>query len=156
MTAAHLSGTSWLCGPAFLKQIQQTHHEECSFKLVNPSLDVEIRPQVSTMKTTTLSKQLGSHLTHIACLFQKTPATQVSSCKGCITATQPFQSRISQELRDLSSMQFKTHAQEYTCVRQGGNLPKDSPLKALDPFIDADSLLRVGGLSEKQNSSQRR
>lgn len=162
VTAAHLSGTSWLCEPAFLKQIQQIHYEECSFELVNPSLDAEIRPQVSTMKTTMLSKQLGSQrvskfsswktLIHaiahliLLVLFQKTPATQVSSCKGwhhCHTAI---------SVEDLSraktliihAVQEEVYAQEYACVRKGEKLPKDSPLKAFDPFIDADSLLRVG------------
>lgn len=79
-------------------------------------------------------------------LFQKTPATQVSSCKGwhhCHTAI---------SVEDLSraktliihAVQEEVYAQEYACVRKGEKLPKDSPLKAFDPFIDADSLLRVG------------
>lgn len=164
MTAAHLSGTSWLCGPAFLKEIQQTHHEEYNFELVNPASDAEIRPQVSTMKTTMSSKQLGSQrfskfscwkslihaiarLTHIACLFRKTPATQVSSCKGwhhCHTAIS-VEELSRAEASIIRAVQEETYAQEYACIRQGGNLPKDSPLKALDPFIDVDGLLRVGG-----------
>lgn len=60
VTAAHLSGTSWLHGPTFLKHPQQANPEESTFELVNPSLDVELHPQVSTMKTTMVSKQLGA------------------------------------------------------------------------------------------------
>lgn len=37
------------------------------------------------------------------------------------------------------------YAQEYACVKKGENLPRNSPLKALAPFIEADGLLRVGG-----------
>lgn len=163
-TAAHLSGTSWLCGPAFLKHPQQAHHEKCSFELVNPSLDAEIRPQVATMKTTMSSKQLGSQrfskfsswqslihaiarLTHIAHLFQKNPATKVSGCKGwhhCHTAVSVEElSRAKRTI--IHAVQEETYAHEYACVRNGENLPKDSPPRALDPLIDADGILRVGG-----------
>lgn len=178
VAAAQLSGTSWLCGPAFLKQIQHTHHEQHSFELVNPSLDTEIRPQVSTMKTTMLSKQLGSQrfskfsswkslihaiarLTHIARLFQKTSATQVSICKGwhhCHAAIS-VEDLSKAKASIIRAVQEEMYAQEYACVRKGEKLPKDSPLKNLDPFIDADNLLRVGGRireAEKQNSSQRK
>ena len=54
VTAAHLSSTSWFHGPAFLKHPQQAVPEESTFELLNPSLDTEIRPQVSTMKMSIL------------------------------------------------------------------------------------------------------
>lgn len=164
VTAAHLSGTSWLHGPTFLKHPQQANPEENTFELVNPSLDAEIRPQVSTMKTTMLSKQLGSQrfskfsswnslihaiacLTHIAHSFKTNLATKDSGCKGwhhCHTAISVQE--LSQAKRTIiNAVQEETYAQEYACVRKGENLPKDSPLKTLNPFIDVDGLLRVKG-----------
>ncbi|KAK0156616.1 hypothetical protein N1851_000047 [Merluccius polli] len=146
VTATHLSSTSWFHGPTFLKHPQQAVPEESTFELLNPSLDTEIRPQVSTMKTSILSKQLGSQrfskfsswnslihaiarLTHIARLFKTCPQTKSRGCKGwhfCHTAI---------SVEEL--LQAKR--------TKGEALPKESPLKALDPFIDADGLLRVGG-----------
>lgn len=158
VSAAHLSTTNWLCGPSFLKQSQQTHGEECSFELVNPSSDAEIHPLVSTMKTTMLSNQLGSErvskffswkslihaiarLSHIAHLFKKTSTIQASSCKSwhhCQTAVS-----VEELARAKGSItcavQEETYAQEYACITKGEKLPKDSPLKASDPFIDADA-----------------
>lgn len=149
--AAHLSSTNWLCGPPFLKQSQNTD-EQCSFELVNPSSDAEIRPLVSTMKTTTSSNELGSQrfskfsswkslvhaiarLTHIVVgkgwhhCHTAISVEELSRAKGCI----------------IRVVQEETYEQEYACLRKEEQLPKDSPLKALDPFIDADGLLRVGG-----------
>ena len=164
VTAAHLSDTSWLGGPTFLKQPLQIRSEEGIFELVNPSSDEEIRPLVSTMNTTVLSKQLGSQrfskfsswnslthaiarLIHITCFFQKNPATKASGCKGwhhCHTAISVDE--LSRSKRTIiHAVQEETYAQEYTCLKKGENLLKDSPLKALDPFIDTDGLLRVGG-----------
>ena len=164
VTAAHLSSTSWFHGPAFLKHPQQAAPEESTFELLNPSLDTEILRQVSTMKTSILSKQLGSQcfskfsswnslihaiarLTHIACLFKTCPQTKGRGCKGwhlCHTAISV--DKLLQAKRTvIHAVQEETYAQEYACIKKGEALPKDSPLKALDPFIDADGLLRVGG-----------
>ncbi|KAJ7993986.1 hypothetical protein DPEC_G00261260 [Dallia pectoralis] len=135
---------------------------------MNPSLDAEIRPQVSTMNTSTSSKQLGSQrfskfsswnslthalarLIHIARLFQMKPANRTSCCKGwhhCQAAISV--NELSQSKRTIiHAVQEETYSQEYDCLRKEESLPKDSPLKALDPFIDADGLLRVGGRIRK-------
>ncbi|KAJ7983969.1 hypothetical protein DPEC_G00204560 [Dallia pectoralis] len=135
---------------------------------MNPSLDAEIRPQVSTMNTSTSSKQLGSQrfskfsswnslthalarLIHIARLFQMKPANRTSCCKGwhhCQAAISV--NELSQSKRTIiHTVQEETYSQEYDCLRKEESLPKDSPLKALDPFIDADGLLRVGGRIRK-------
>lgn len=45
----------------------------------------------------------------------------------------------------IHAVQEETYAQEYACLTKGEKLPKDSSLKTLDPFIDVDGLLRVGG-----------
>ncbi|KAK0139045.1 hypothetical protein N1851_024400 [Merluccius polli] len=164
VTAAHLSSTSWFHGPAFLKHPQQAVPEESTLELLNPSLDTEIRPQVSTMKTSILSKQLGSQrfskfsswnslihaiarLTHIARLFKTCPQTKSRGCKGwhfCHTAIS-VEELLQAKRTVIHAVQEETYAQEYACIKKREALPKDSPLKALDPFIDANGLLRVGG-----------
>lgn len=133
VSAAHLSSTSWLCGPLFLKQNQQTDEEECSFELVNPSSDAEIRPLVSTMKKTMSSNQLRSQrfsqfsnwksLIHASLILlvssRKLLQLKLVAGKAGITATRHFQLRNSQELRDLSFVQFKRrHMHKSTPVQE--------------------------------------
>lgn len=60
VAASHLQNTKWLQGPDFLVNNPQTLPEENTYKLVNPPSDAELRPQVSTLKTTMMSKSLGA------------------------------------------------------------------------------------------------
>ncbi len=57
--AAYLQNTNWLSGPKFLL-MPEPGTSESTYNLVDPSSDPELRPLVSTLRTTTLSKQLGS------------------------------------------------------------------------------------------------
>lgn len=72
----------WLTGPKFLSSPEEKPKtsETDSFELVDPSLDAEIRPQVSSLKAITSVAKLGSQrlerfstwraLTHaVACLI---------------------------------------------------------------------------------------
>ncbi len=96
--AAYLQNTNWLSGPKFLL-MPEPGTSESTYNLVDPSSDPELRPLVSTLRTTALSKQLGSQrfakfsswksltgaitrLFHIAHHF-KTTEKENNSCKGC-------------------------------------------------------------------------
>ncbi len=51
----------------------------------------------------------------------------------------------------IKAVQQETYAQEYKSLDTGNKLCRKSPIKSLDPFIDVDGLLRVGGrLTEAQ------
>lgn len=58
--AHQLKATNWFAGPKFLLS-QNKNIPESSYDLTEPSLDADIRPQVSTLKTTPCTKQLGSY-----------------------------------------------------------------------------------------------
>ncbi|XP_042271051.1 uncharacterized protein LOC121899355 [Thunnus maccoyii] len=45
----------------------------------------------------------------------------------------------------IRSVQQETYAEEIQCIRSQRDIPKDSSLWKLKPFIDGDGLLRVGG-----------
>ncbi|KAK0150328.1 hypothetical protein N1851_008573 [Merluccius polli] len=116
-----------------LKHQLQAVPEESTFELLNPTLDTEIRPQVSTMKT------IGT--------LQFMLSLKSRGCKGwhfCHTAIS-VEELLQAKRTVIHAVQEETYAQEYACIKKGEALPKESPLKALDPFIDADGLLRVGG-----------
>ncbi len=164
VTAAHLQDTSWLYGPKFLLNNPQTLHEENTHELVNPSSDAEVRPEVSTLNTTLMSKSLGAQrfskfstwksstrtiarLLHISRQFHTGSTTQTSSCKGwhyCSNAP-TVEELLCAEKIIIKAVQQETYAQEYKSLETGNKLSRKSPLKGLDPFIDVDGLLRVGG-----------
>ncbi|KAI3366456.1 hypothetical protein L3Q82_000591 [Scortum barcoo] len=162
VTASRLKDTNWLMGPKFLPtpgpdNTQDTH------QLVDPSSDPDIRPLVSSLATTSSCKHLGSqqfakfsswksltravaHLIHIARLFNK-KLSQRSSCKGwhyCrgdITLDEFNQASAT----IIQTVQMEAYSQEIKCTLKKENIPKNSPLYNLDPFVDAHGLLRVGG-----------
>ncbi|XP_061891197.1 uncharacterized protein LOC133641474 isoform X1 [Entelurus aequoreus] len=164
VSAKHLSSTTWLCGPAFLKNAQNDQFQKGPFELSDPSLDTEVRPHVSTLNTTAVIKHLGSQrfskfsswrslihaiarLTHIARLFQKNPAVKANGCKGwhhCHSAN-AVEELAHAKKTIIRAVQEDIYAQEYASIKNGKGLSKDNNLKALDPLIDADGLLRIGG-----------
>lgn len=55
VSAHQLTATNWFAGPKFLLS-QNKNIPESSYDLTEPSLDADIRPQVSTLKTTACTK----------------------------------------------------------------------------------------------------
>lgn len=161
VAVSQLKDTSWLSGPRFLS-IPGTINSENSNALVDPSSDPDIRPLVSTLATTTTSKQLGSQrltkfsswksltrtidcLIHIARLFNTT--VKNSSCKGwhyCKPDSTVEESRQA-SATIIQTVQVEVYGQEFKCCQRRKKVPKSSPLYNLDPFIDAQGFLRVGG-----------
>ncbi len=151
VTAAHLQDTSWLYGPKFLLNNPQTLHEENTHELVNPSSDAEVRPEVSTLNTTLMSKSLGAQrfskfstwksstrtiarLLHISRQFHTGSTTQTSSCKGwhyCSNAP-TVEELLCAEKIIIKAVQQVT----YNNMETGNKLSRKSPLKGLDPFVD--------------------
>lgn len=97
VAAAQLSNTTWFKGPAFLLKPSAQSQSPVTFDLVDPTLDTEIRPLVTTNLTqATKSTVSSSHLekfsnyspllravarlTHIARSFGQ--SNQASSCRG--------------------------------------------------------------------------
>lgn len=136
---------------------------ESTYNLVDPSSDPDVRPLVSTLSTTTSSKQLGSQrfakfsswksltgaitrLIHVAHLFNKA-AKKNSSCKGWHYCKAEFTVEESNKASAIiiKVVQEEVYSQEIKCIQKQEKIPKSSPLHTLDPFIDAQGLLRVGG-----------
>ncbi len=172
ISAACLANSPWLLGPRFLVDSPSPPGKE-TFKLINPALDADIRPEMTNMSTTTVSKKLGSQrfsrfsnwqslihsigrLIHIANVFHK-PATDESACirswHYCPTA-RSAENFSKAKIVILHAVQEETYATEIACIKSGKNLPKSSPLITLNPFIDNQGLLRVGGRISAANLDQ--
>uniref|UniRef100_G3NZ93 DUF5641 domain-containing protein n=1 Tax=Gasterosteus aculeatus TaxID=69293 RepID=G3NZ93_GASAC len=170
VTADRLNDTNWLSGPKSL-YTPETSTSESTHELVDPSADSDIRPLVSTLSTTTTSNQLGSQrfarfsswksltraiirLIHIARLFNST--LKNSLCKGWHHCKTGFNFEESNQASHIiiRAVQEEAYSQEIKCVQKHEQIPKSSPLKNLDPFIDALGLLRVGGRLHNANLVQ--
>ena len=161
--ANKLAGTAWLSGPSFLrasKDMLSANSDE-HIELQN---DSEVRPQVSTLHTEVKhSEKLGTErftrfscwtvliraigrLTHIARCFSK-ESVHFGTCRGwhyCSLSPSPEEASQARNLifQNVQANSFQT---ELYCLEKGQSLPKDSPLRSLNPFLDSSGILRVGG-----------
>ena len=163
--ANQLATSSWLTGPAFLVDKQQSPLNQKAFSLVDPETDVELRPVVVT-NATNVSSQLGSErferfsswrslvravarLCHIAYSFTK--AAKEGPCCGwhdCKLLFKPEQLNHA-KIRILLAVQRQVYSEEIHSIQKGEQVPKQSALSKLCPFIDSEGLLRVRGRLKK-------
>lgn len=159
-----LKDTTWFTGPAFLSQPEKTSVATATFELVDPEQDKDVRIQVTVLTCTTHDSRPGSHcferfltwralncaiccLRHVARLFKKTSEDSTGSCKGWHHCGSPYTVEELKQSKNIiiRSVQQETYAEEMECTRTQRDIPKDSSLRILDPFIDEYDLLRVGG-----------
>lgn len=160
--AGHLKNTNWLSGTEFLSR-PEPGTSESTCDLVDLSTDPDIRRLVSAFSTAASSEQLGSqrfakfstwkpltravtHLIHIARHFKTTPEEK-SSCKGWHYCKAEFTveecSKASAVI--IQAVQQEVYSQEIKCIQKQEKMPKTSPLRNLDIFVDSEGLLRVRG-----------
>ncbi|XP_034076932.1 uncharacterized protein LOC117549272 [Gymnodraco acuticeps] len=170
--ASLLGSTTWLTGPAFLRNPSSPKPERQEiYDLVDSISDSEVRPQVvvnitnikkDTLNTArferfsdfdTLIKAVG-HLVHIASSFSQ--ARQVDTCHGWHICHKGLSNGETEKAKILviKSVQRECYAEEFRCIETSGNLPINSSLQKLHPFVDSTGILRVGGrIKESQLST---
>ncbi|XP_044152743.1 uncharacterized protein LOC122940262 [Bufo gargarizans] len=164
VAASRLKNTTWLTGPAFLRNPGSAVHQNNICELVDEDSDIEIRPKVSALHTVTSFDSLGSHrfkrfstwkslvraitcLAHIARAFKETNCNDVRQCKGWHHCQEVYTVTEFQQSKKIiiHTIQHEVFAKEIDCITNHKSIPKSSSLKKLDPFLDEDGLLRVGG-----------
>ena len=170
MPPAQLHLTNWFSGPKFLTQpdAPEDTDAEC-FQLVNPDLDLEVRTQVTTLVTSIENHTLGSDrfqrfsswkslvkavviLTHVAKSFSQSSRTE--TCGKWHYCTRPCTSEHTQAKSTvIKAAQQDVYEDEFKSLTQDGKVSQHSSLKQLDPFIDNEGLLRVGGRVRKADLS---
>ena len=162
--AARLKYTSWFTGPQFLSQPEETPFKTDVFELVDPGQDKDLRTQVTVLASTTDDSRLGSQrfqrfstwralsrgicfLRRTAYHFKKASEDPGRTSKEWRHSGTPYSVKELRQSRNviILSVQQETYAEEIDCIKDQRNMPKSSPLRMLDPFIDEDGLLRVGG-----------
>lgn len=168
VSASQLQGTNWFTGPKFLLQPDSSSSPDSDFQLVDPYADPELRPEATTFLTKIAGTQLDSQrfekfsswerltravarLRHIAQSFQN-PAPDTGCvgwhlCKKGVTASE----LTAAERVIIKTVQHEVYADEIRCIQQGQDLPTQSPVKKLQPVVDAEGLLRVGGRIARSN-----
>lgn len=157
--ASYLQHTNWLSGPSFLTKSIPEQAQIDIFTLVEPDVDVEIQPDVTTLITTTSETQLKSArferfyhwmtpcraialLIHVARSFKTTSDQRNFQGWKCKTeVSEIFRAKVV----IILTVQSEIFREEFKCLETKQTLPKQSPLKKLNPIIDEDGLLRVGG-----------
>ncbi|KAM4012210.1 uncharacterized protein ACNLHF_005183 [Anomaloglossus baeobatrachus] len=163
VSAPRLKDTNWLVGPAFLYQPVPTAHETHTHELFEPESDVELQPQVSTLSTTITNRHLDSSrflrfstwrsayraltcLIHVIRSF-KNRQSRPAPCKGWHRCHKAYTVEELTQAKHaiICCVQHEAYTQTLESLRNHRSVPKDSPLKKLDPFVDTQGLLRVGG-----------
>ncbi|PWA27943.1 hypothetical protein CCH79_00020810, partial [Gambusia affinis] len=144
--------------------VDGTYHppETNNFNLVEPEMDVEIRPIVTVLTTHTSSGQLGSHRferfsdwTRLCNTIARLMSVAVSFKKNHEDAKRETGKRFAKipstvelkkaEILIIRDTQQEAFKEEFKCLEKGVTLPKQSPLQKLNPVKDSNDLLRVGG-----------
>lgn len=167
--AYQLPLSNWFTGPDFLFQVQRLPND--SYDLVDPNMDSDVRPHVTTLKTTASTRQLGSdrfsefstwrspthafsRLLHAIHNF-KSPSIN-NHCHGwhyCETVLTVEEFNQAQNVV-IRTIQQDVYSEDIKCVQIKEKLLKTSPLKNLDPYLDENGLLRVGGRIPDSNLTQ--
>ncbi|XP_013416153.1 uncharacterized protein LOC106177802 [Lingula anatina] len=161
VTAEGLPATSWLQGPGFLKSTPELDLTVNSDKMFLVSDDdVEVRPDTKVYVTSVLSGRLPMHLhftrfsswntlvRSIARLIRVVRCLKATRCRTrgvwhvCPIKVQDVKAA---EKMILHNAQKESYSKEICVLKQGHTLPSASSIASLNPFLDDDQLLRVGG-----------
>ncbi|KAM4691904.1 uncharacterized protein WCC33_016712 [Rhinophrynus dorsalis] len=174
--AACIQNSLRLTGPMFL-----THETLLTladdFELIDPDRDLEIRPQASVLLTNILPRNVfGSqrfhrfsrwtallraiaNLRHIAISFHHMPDDKTNGCQGWHICKRLHTTDELTKAKEtvLHHVQREMYAGEISCIHEKKSISKNSPLWKLNPFIDENGLIRIGGrLSKSCLSSKER
>jgi len=161
--AAELVNTTWLTGPPFLSLPEGvSNSEEESYNLITPDLDTEVRSHATMLSVP--STDLGCHrferfsswkslvraiafLTHITQSQVGAVKAKHEDCSGWHQCKRPHTAEelLKAETLIIRCVQRETYSKEFSCLAAGKNISKDSPLRKLNPLVDEDGLLRIGG-----------
>lgn len=170
--AAQLQRSNWLSGPDFLycDQVEETPGSHL-FTLGEPEADDEIRPEVTTFATKASESELGTQhfercsswstlcrtiakLVHVARSFKG--RTEKSEKKGwkCFQEASSVNEIAQAKAVIIRCVQHEALKDDYKSLNDGQTRPKQNTLNRLNPIMDRDGLLRVGGRLSSANLSE--
>ncbi|XP_069140927.1 uncharacterized protein [Argopecten irradians] len=170
VSANNMQESMWLNGPKYLCDV--IADEE--YPLINPDSDQEVRVLKTDIPNNSKPCQLGTRFEHFSSWYGLVRAISnlkhvvarrtdkngnPGCCKDrhlCHIGKTPEALKES-EVFILKVVQQDCFQQELDALKSGGALSRNSAIRNLDPFLDADGLLRVGGrLRNSELTSQER
>ena len=170
ISAADIAESLWLTGPAqSLSVAENTASTELDlpappdvYPLINPDEDAEVRCKTSHVVTDVRSS-LGSHrflrfsswksLVRAIALLQRFLMSRKDKEKKLDFSRKTVESLERAERFIIQCVQSEAFAKELVCLMADKPLPKDSHIVSLDPTLDEDSLMRVGGRLKRLSES---
>lgn len=147
-TTSDLSTSMWLRGPDFLHTIKLDVANK-HYPLIDAESDQELKKEVVTVKTTVKSvlgakrfsrfstwKSLVRALVTLKTLVRRTKTSAVPKDPALYESVEKL---------IIKEAQSEMYHDEIQAIRNGHEPPKNSPLLPLNPIVDGDGLLRVGG-----------
>ncbi|KAJ8364902.1 hypothetical protein SKAU_G00137330 [Synaphobranchus kaupii] len=161
--AAQLMDTMWFKGPDFLHKPPEPEVHE-PFELIDPEVDVEVKPEVTSLATHVKARGLTSEwfqrfstweslLRAVSFLIHqarslKSDSTDASqhTCKGWhqCSKLRTLEELAAAKRLILETVQRETYPDEYAALQANKEVSSSSSILKLDPYI-SDGLLRVGG-----------
>lgn len=161
LPADHLSSSTRLSGPPFLTDSGQGQILEVPFEPISPEQDTELRPEVVSCATSLSKGTLGAarferfsswsrllkaiaRLLHIVTSFKAAPE---SACHGWHKCDKNIAEEQLQQAKAIiiGAVQNEVYADDIRHIERGESVPKQSPLSKLNPIMDTNMILRVGG-----------
>lgn len=146
IAARDLHSSDWIKGPRVLEYIRDCQRE---FQLIDADQDSNVRPHVSTLKTVT-RKTLGIQRFQRFSIW-KSLARGIGFLRRVILRKHGTEyDRTSSSFRQstetfiIGMVQQETFNNERSNLQARKRIPKDSSLTRLDPYLDDNSILRVG------------
>ncbi|KAK7892056.1 hypothetical protein WMY93_024019 [Mugilogobius chulae] len=159
--ASHLTQTTWFTGPAFLyKSNPEPENAECTYELVNPETDADIRPEVSSYLTQTQGKGLTATrfqrfssmqsltraiatLIHIVKSHKQNKSGECTGWHHCNLPRTPDELAQARAII-IKAAQEEFYSSDIAALTQTQSVPTSSALQKLNPILKND-LICVGG-----------
>lgn len=166
VTADNIQESLWLNGPTHLLCDVSDDRDDVDYPLVGPEKDCEVR----TLKTDVAKEPQGQTLhssrfeyfatwhrlvraianaKHLAARWKKTCTSQ----HLCNTATDPDAFKRSEQFV-VKVVQNESFHREIEALASGKHIPRNSSILRLDPYLDDNGVLRVGGRLKNSNLPQ--
>ncbi|KAL4009520.1 hypothetical protein ACER0C_003372 [Sarotherodon galilaeus] len=151
--AALLRDTNWFSGPSFLENDERVALTPPEFfELVEPDGDADVRPLIATFATGASERQLGSHRFECFSSWKTLVcgiAKLVQKVRSCAKTLEGDLTKVDERTQArtviVQTVQHEAFKEELKSLSKGELVSKHSPLRKLDPFLDSDGVLRVGG-----------
>ncbi|XP_069101998.1 uncharacterized protein [Argopecten irradians] len=162
VNACDLQESMWLNGTSVLTEERSTSETE-RYPLVQPTHDLEVRPEVQVLKTSSSpSLCIGAErIKHFS--TWKSLVRGIAYLKSlAIIRKNPSVGRTRQVTPELieksrifilKDVQEQVYNEELRCLRESKAVPSNSSISSLTPILDQDGILRVGGRLNRSNFS---